>query len=250
MIEYGFFNAVDGDRKYNADSFNEFFNGILSDTGVYKKSGNGLEVVPGDGLAVKVQTGKGRIKQHFVNVSSDESITLNASDIALNRYDAIVFRLDLSARTITLKAITGTAATTPTKPTISRNANTYDICIAYVYVAAGATSLTQANIEDTRDDTDLCGYVKLQIDSINAGIKEYRNVVNITSETTQINIGIPQYDSANDLLFSNINGVMFVQGVDYTVSGTGSAAKIVLNTSIKADNTVEFRVIKSIIEVL
>lgn len=251
MIEYGFFNAVDGDRLYNADSFNEFFNGILSDTGVYKKSGGGLAVIPASsGLSVKVQTGKARIKQHFVNVKSDETLELAASDIALNRYDAVVLRLDYSARTITLQVITGTNATTPTKPAIKRNENTYDICIAYIYVPAGATSVAANNIEDVRDDNDLCGYVKMQIDAINAGIREYRNVVNITSEVTQISIGIPQFDAENDLLYSNINGVMFVQGVDYTVSGTGSSAKIVLNTSIKADNVVEFRVIKSIIEVL
>lgn len=251
MIEFGFFNAVDNDRLYNADSFNEFFNGILSDTGVYKKSGNALKVTPGaSGLSVKVQTGKARVKQHFVNVKSDETIALATSDIALNRYDAIVFRLDYSARTITLEVITGTSATTPKKPDIRRNENTFDLCLAYVYVPAGASSVTQSNIEDVREDEYLCSYVKMQIDAINAGIREYRNIVEITSEVTEIAIGIPQFDAENDLLFSNINGVMFVRDADYTVSGTGSSAKIVLNTSIKADNIVEFRVIKSIIEVL
>lgn len=250
MIEYGFFNAVDGDRTYNADSFNEFFNGILTDTGVYKKSGDALKVEPSEGMTVNILTGKARINQHWANISAPESITLPESDLVLNRYDAIVLRYSFDDRTITARYIKGDTASTPVKPTMTRTVSTYDICLAYVYVKAGATAITEADIEDTREDTDLCGYVKLQIDAINAGIKQYRNVVDITSEVTEISIGIPQYDAENDLLFSNINGVMFVEGEDYTVSGTGSSAKIVLNTSIKADNVVEFRVIKSVIEVL
>ena len=250
MINYGFFNAVDGDRTYNADDFNEFFNGIISDTGVYKKSGGALQVVPGAGFSVKVQTGRGRIDQHWFALSADESITLEAADIALARYDAIVFRLDDNARTITLQTIKGTPAATPTKPAIKRIEGIYDICVAYVYIAAGATSIAQSAIEDTRDDTDLCGYVKMQIDRINAGVKEYRNVVTTTAEVSEIAIGISQFDAENDLFFSNIGGVMFVQGEDYTISGTGSAAKMVLKNSIRAGNTVEFRVIKAVLEVL
>lgn len=250
MIEYGFFNAVNGDRTYNADSFNEFFNGILTNTGVYKKSGGALKVVPSTGLAVKVQTGRGRINQHWFVVGADEVVTLDPADVALGRYDAIVFRLDGDARTITLTTIKGTPAQAPTKPAIKQTENLYDICVAYVYVPSGATALNDLSISDTRDDVDLCGYVKLQIDSINAGVKEYRNTVTTTSEVTSLNIGIPQFDAENDLFFANIGGVMFVQDSDYTISGTGSSAKMVLKNSIRANNTIEFRVIKAVLEVL
>lgn len=251
MIQSGFFNAVDGDRLYNADDFNEFFNGILTDTGVYKKSGEAMKVVPNNGMTVNISTGRARILQHWANIPVAESITLPVSDMTLNRYDAIILRYSVTERTITPMYIQGTTATTPVKPSIMRTASTFDLCLAYIYVKAGVTSITASDIEDTRDDSDLCSYVKLQIDAINAGIREYRNVVTTTSDgTTQIAIGIPQFDAENDLLFSNINGVMFVQGVDYTVSGTGSSAKIILNNDVQANNTVEFRVIKSVIEVL
>lgn len=250
MIEYGFFNAVNGDRTYNADSFNEFFNGILTDTGIYKKSGGALEVVPSTGLAVKVQTGRGRINQHWFVVGADEIVSLDPADVALGRYDAIVFRLNTEERTITLTTIKGTPAQEPVRPSIKRTENLYDICIAYIYVSAGATALNDLSINDTRDDIDLCGYVKLQIDSINAGVKEYRNTVTTASEVTSLDIGIPQFDAENDLFFANINGIMFVQGSDYTISGTGSSAKMVLTNSVRANNTVEFRVIKAVLEVL
>lgn len=250
MIEYGFFNSVDGDRKYNADSFNEFFNGIISDTGVYKKSGGGLKVVPGDGLAVNVSTGKARINQHFVNIKGTETLTLPTADVANARYDAVILRYDETARTISLGTITGTPSSSPAYPSISRSESTFDICLAYVYVAAGATSIAESNIIDKREDTGVCGYASLQIDAINAGIRQYRNTFDLTTTANEIAIGIEQYDAENDLLFANVNGIVLVEGVDYTVSGTGSTAKIVLDNTFTAGNKIEFRVIKSIMEVL
>lgn len=250
MITYGFFNSVNQDRLYNADSFNDFFNGIISETGVYKKSGMRFAVIPGTGMTVQVQTGRARIKGHWVVIESNESLTISGADIALNRYDAIVLRYNATDRDITLQVITGTPASTPVKPAIVRNDTIYDICIAYVYVGAGAASITQANITDATDDESVCGYVKMQIDTVNAGIKEYRNIVTTTKEVTELTIGIPQFDPENDLFFSNIGGVMFVKDQDYTITGTGSAAKMVLKNSINANNTVEFRVIKAVLEVL
>lgn len=250
MIESGFFNSINEDRKYNADSFNEFFNGIFSDDGVYKKSGDALAVVPNSGMTISVSTGRARVQQHWVNISSFENLVIPDADMVLNRYDAIVLRYNKDERNITLQIIQGEAASTPSKPAIIRTIGIHDICLAYVLVKAGATAITAADIEDSRDDLAVCGYVKFQIDSINAGIKEYRNTVTTTSEVSQITIGIPEYDSANDLLFANINGVMFVQGDDYSVSGTGSTAKIILKNSVTTNNLIEFRVIKSVIEVL
>lgn len=250
MLQSGFFNAHNGDRTYNADDFNEFFNGILTDNGVYKKSGNGLQVVPGSGMSVNITTGRCRIQQHFVAVSAAENVALAASSLTLNRYDAIVLRYDAQNRQITAEAITGTPASSPVKPSIMRTVNTYDMCLAYVYVPAGSSTVSTGNIEDTREDNGVCGFAKLQIDAINAGIREYRNVINVDSNTSSINIGIPEFDSANDLLSANINGVLFVQGTDYTVSGSGSQAVANFTSQVRAGNTVEFKVIKSVIEVL
>ena len=253
MVEYGFFNAIDGDRTYNADSFNEFFNGIISDTGVYKKSnsreGYALRVVSSGNWHLSIEAGKARIKGRWVNLTSPETIELEPPDVALDRWDRIVLRLDETERTISIVIIKGTPATEPTKPSLVRNDTIYDICLAQIYVRAGAT-YPDRSIVDTREDTDLCGYVKMQIGTVNAGIKEYRNVVTTTSEVTELEIGIPQFDSSNDLFFSNIGGVMFVKGEDYTISGTGSSAKMVLKRPICVGNTVEFRVIKAVLEVL
>jgi hypothetical protein len=60
-------------------------------------------------------------------------------------------------------------------------------------------------------------------------------------------IGINDYDSNGDLLLAFANGVYLVGGVDYTISGTGVAAKINLQKPLTGANMVNFVVIKSVI---
>lgn len=249
MIEYGFFSTVNGDRAYNSDSFNEFFSGILSDTGVYKKSGAGLQVVTGQDLSVNVSTGKARIRNHFVNVKTTENVELQVSDVANSRYDAIVLRFNESEREITLQALAGIPSSSPEKPTIIRNENIFDICLAYIYVAAGATNISEENITDTREDKALCGYVELKVDGINAGIKEYKNAFELTTEANQIEIGISEFDVDNDVFSASINGIMLVENTDYSISGTGSMTKINFTNMLDSGNMIEFKVLKAIVEV-
>lgn len=256
MLECGFFNAVDGDRTYNAETFNDFLTSIMSENGIYKKSGDygkPLEIYPfqvvsmGD-LNIAIGRGRAIVNKHWVNLTSNIYMTLEPSD-GLTRYDAIVLRWNGENRNVTIEVIKGTSSDTPEKPPIVRTENIYDLCLAYVKI--GPNNYIHADyVTDTREDASLCGWVTLQVDAIQCGVKEYKNVLTTTGEVTELQIGIPEYDAEKDLLFANINGIMFVEGTDYEVSGTGSDAKITTTNTIRANNTIEFRVIKSIVEIL
>ena len=166
MYKSGFFNSINGDRLYNAQDINNFLLGLLSENGVYENVGNKLQVVASQGMVIGIDTGKALVKYfHFIN-DAVELITLDESDLTLNRYDAIVLRYDVGLRQITPVVIKGTSASTPVKPNIVRNTSYYDICLAYVYIAAGATSITQSVITDTRLDSDMCGYITALIDQV------------------------------------------------------------------------------------
>ena len=140
---------------------------------VYKNSGGALEVTVEEGLKINVSTGKARIKEHWVNVIAVETLELAAADVVNDRYDAVILRYDAEGREIRLQVLQGESATEPSKPEITRDENTYDICLAYVKVAAGASSV---GIEDTRADTQLCGYVKMRV-GMNAKMNELRKTV-------------------------------------------------------------------------
>lgn len=162
-ITYGFFNAIKGndgsyDRTYNADQMSTYFEGLVSD-GVYESVGDAMQVVAASGMQVQVKSGRMLIGSRWLKNDAAYPIVINTAHVTLNRYTAIVARLDLSARTISIVAKDGDNATDPAKPTMTNSQTVKEMCLAYIYVGRGVTSISQANIEDTRPDNNVCGWV-------------------------------------------------------------------------------------------
>ena len=153
-VTYGFFNSVNGDRKYDADQMSAYFRGIVTQ-GVFQSLDGGLAVTAGTGLAVNVATGRAIVQDKWVN--NDLAMTLTISDASATypRYDAVVIKYDGSARTVSIYVKAGTPAASPTYPTMTRSGTTYEMCLAYVSVPANATSVT---VTDKRSDTSVCGW--------------------------------------------------------------------------------------------
>lgn len=160
MWTYGFFNSVDGDRTYNADQMSDIFEGLISD-GVYESVGNKLAVQPNTGMAVQIASGRGWFNRRWVNNSAPYVLAISASDVTLNRYAAVVIKVDTtsSARSATPYIKYSDFATNPVKPAMTRNETVSEYCLAYVMIRAGATAITSADIEDTRFNNELCGWV-------------------------------------------------------------------------------------------
>ena len=162
-ITYGFFNAIKQsngtyDRVYNADQMGTYFEGLVSD-GVYESVDDAMQVLAGTGMQVQVGAGRAIIDSKWLKNTAAYPLTINAAHVTLNRYTAIVIRLDLSARTISIVTKDGENATAPIKPTMTNSETVKEMCLAYVYVGRGVTTITQANIEDTRPDNNVCGWV-------------------------------------------------------------------------------------------
>lgn len=154
---YGYFwNSDGGDRVYDADSFAEWLQKFFT-TGVFTGE---LEVTAdGSSMDVAVATGYVNIKGKTKIFDSSTTLTLDTADGTYDRIDNIVVECNYSDREITIKAVSGTPAATPVAPTPTRDASAYQLVIAQVTVPAGAVVVSQANITDTRTDSDLCGVV-------------------------------------------------------------------------------------------
>lgn len=205
MIEYGFFNSVNGDRLYNADDMSNYFDGLISN-GVYKNIGGAFQVIPGTGLTVQVLDGRAIINCKWVTNDSFENITLDAADINYNRIDAIVLRLDEANRNIILTTIKGTPASAPVAPAIGSN----DLCLAYITVTIDATEIVMSNISDQR--TWIKGIL-----SSSGRLKKYQNNVTVSAEATLFEIGISDFDSDSDILEVYRSGIYLVEGIDYNI---------------------------------
>lgn len=166
-ITYGFFNSLNGDRVYNADQMSEYFKGLISD-GVYENVGGALQVMASatPDMNVNVQTGRAIINSKWVENDAVEILPITAAHATLNRWSAVVIQCDMTNRKISIITIDGTPASSPTKPQITNSATIMQMCLAYVYVAARVTSITQANITDTRANNNLCGWITGLVDQV------------------------------------------------------------------------------------
>ena len=163
----GFFNSVNGDRLYNADQMSRIFEGLITD-GVYESVANKLAVQPNSGMTIQIATGRGWFGRHWVNNDSEYKLTVDQSDVILNRYVAVVIKVDDTdaVRDAVPYLKYSDYATTPVKPTMTRTETVKEYCLAYIYIKAGSTAITASDIEDTRQDTNLCGWVTGLIDQI------------------------------------------------------------------------------------
>ena len=83
--------------------------------------------------------------------------------------------------------------------------------------------------------------------NVDTTLHQYQNTVTVSGTTSAVTIGIEDYDSDADLLLAYSNGIMLVNGIDYTVSGTGTTAQIMLTNPLTGVNDVTFVAIKSVI---
>lgn len=164
---YGFYNSVNGDRVYNADQMSSIFEGLISD-GVYESIGNKLAVQPNNGMTIQIATGRGWFGGRWVNNDTPHLLTLEASDVLLNRWVAVCVRSNNSdgVRATEPYLKYSSFATNPTKPTMERTDTVKEYCLAYIYIKAKATAITAMDITDTRQDKSLCGWVTGLVDQI------------------------------------------------------------------------------------
>lgn len=157
-ITYGYFNSVNGDRKYNAETMSEYFDGIVSD-GVYESVGDKLRVVAsGADMTISVETGRALIECHWLKNDATENITLNAADVQYGRYDSIGVKLDYNERNMSIVVHEGTPANVPTinRPTDTQTVKY--IWLADVKINAGVSAIRKKDIIDRRG-TVVCPWV-------------------------------------------------------------------------------------------
>lgn len=162
MLTYGFFNSQNSDRTYTAADFNKYFEGIISQSGVFQTVGDALQVTAdASRLGVVVGTGKALLNYYWANIDMETYLELETADTALDRWDQVVLRCDIPGRTISLVVHTGTPSSSQPADiyNVYRSPVLYEILLAVVKVPKASTKVTNANITDTRANTSVCGYI-------------------------------------------------------------------------------------------
>lgn len=301
MITSGFFNSVNGDRKYNAEQVGNMFEGLIGE-GVFESVGGKFKVEANSGMTISVETGRAVVNTKWVKNDQKTLLNVTQAHVSLPRYTIVVLRHVIASRTVVLTTKDGTAAQVPVAPGVTRDDTAYEICLAKILVPAAAAAITQQDITDTRLDSTVCGYVtglvrqvdtstiydqweeayaeaiatleqtnedfaqdaasmmaneraafmswfdtlasSLKVETYMQKYKLHTTLATIGSVTvpyTELSPSAYEY-SSQDLVTVHINGLLAVQGTDYTVGTVG-----IVFTNLAATSTadIDIEIVKS-----
>lgn len=163
MIKSGFFNSLNGDRKYSADDLSDFYLNLITD-GVIDSDTENFMVELDSGFTVKISKGWGFIKGKYIHNTTDYCLTLQSASQAFTRIDRVVLKLDtsLDSRKISIEVKQGSFSSEPIPPDLTRNDSVYELSLARITVRAKSAALTSADIIDERPDINVCGFARIK----------------------------------------------------------------------------------------
>lgn len=165
-LTYGFYDSLNGDRKYNARQLASIFDGVISD-GVFATYGGHFLVSAVSGMSIKVASGRAWLNHTWTLNDVDYPLTVDTAEVVTNRIDTVIIEVDESQdkRQNQIKILKGSDADTPSAPTLTNNSTLHQYALADIYVGAGVTEITTANITN-RIGTGTLPWVTGLIDTI------------------------------------------------------------------------------------
>ena len=255
----GFFNAIytNGayDRKYNANDYSDNLAVIISN-GVLRSEDDDLRVTA-SGMACTVGAGRAWIKGRYYHNDAERTFAAVTAPAGGSRWDRIMLRLDtdVASRSIKLRYVQGTAAEAPEKPAPERTDSVFELVLADIFVGTNATAVS---VTDTRDDPSVCGWVYSTAgdnsfftsldNSFAAWFAEKRDTLSsvtlfkrytwrtVLDAAAQIfAFDIPQFDEETSFLEVYVNGLLVVEGADFTRDGSVLSFENLLTAQTEID---------------
>lgn len=146
-VSSGFFNSLNGDRKYNAAQMSAIFDGLIID-GVFASIGTAFAVKAAGGLTVNVGIGKAWFDHTWTVNDSILPMTAPEAEVLLDRIDAVVLEVNgmESIRENTIKFIKGNPSSAPSRPILTNEGNVHQYPLCYIYRKYGTAVINQADI--------------------------------------------------------------------------------------------------------
>ena len=166
-VKFGFYNALykinKFDRLYESGQMSKLFDGLILD-GVYLSSreddptNKQFMVTANSGMSVKVAPGRAWFLGMYIVSTSSINVPIGSNSTANDRIDAIVIEINSKAtvhdpsepyteRYTSIKAVQGTPASEPQRPTMTHANGIDQYPLAYVTVSAGTTEIKSYDID-------------------------------------------------------------------------------------------------------
>lgn len=170
MFTSGFFNSLNGDRRYDTEQISKMFDGIISD-GVFANVGEQFAVVPGSGMNVIVKTGRAWFNHTWSLNDTWMTLTVDAPDPLRSRIDSVVLEVnhDPMVRANSIKIVKGEPASSPVPPTMVYTNEINQYRLANITVNKDTTTITTANVQSTVGMME-CPFVTAPIQSVDVSV--------------------------------------------------------------------------------
>lgn len=213
--------------------------GILSTNVPLDPSVDDLAITPGSGLEVQIAVGKAFITGTYFSQSDDYSyyaITPNNDPDGYDRIDLFVLQTDFTANTTAYLNIEGTPAMSPVAPTPTQNSLIWQLPLAELYVANGATFFNPGDITDerVRSVQGDSGSSAVTLSSAGAGESLVADGVGPDIENKSLieGAGISLTSDASTVTITNTNGFPYSNATVRGCMVTGlETVRIVANSS-------------------
>ena len=278
----GFWDAQNGDRTYSADDMNKPYKRLVAD-GVFASPdgtpSTDFQVDATTGMTLSIHAGDGIFASKWVHADA-QAVDVPANATSYSRIDSVIVQVDTrsTGRKASVIYRTGTAASSPTAPAINETSGVLEWRIANITVSAGASAITQANIEDLRGiETQWVAALIQQLDTselmrqytaaleeymegeklswdafvqsladdltVTMNLVEHKQDITTVASTTVVQVPFQDYDPATDTLQVFVNGLLASEGTDYTYA----SGNITFAVALEADQTISFHEFKSVI---
>lgn len=174
-VTSGFYNSLNGDRRYSAEQMSALFDGLITD-GVFASVGTAFEVKAGSGDIINIGIGRSWFNSTWLYNDAVLPVSVPGSELLQDRIDAVVIEVnhDNSVRDGDIKVVKGTPSDSPERPTLTKNDKCNQYPLAYVERKAGVVGIKQSDITNMIGTSE-CPYVTgiIQVQNIDKNVAQW-----------------------------------------------------------------------------
>lgn len=165
----------------------------------------------------------GTFKGKSVVSTENVSVVIPIADGALPRIDRIVLRFTKSTNESTFEVKTGTPASSPVAPTLTRSELLYELGLYTVSVPAGSLTVSAADVTNTMLDESVCGLMRDGVTGLPTGTlqKQYEALIK---------------SMADEIAAIKAGSATMLKDV-YDPAGLGTSATVQVYSCAKTGNT-------------
>lgn len=158
-VTSGFFNSLNGDRRYTAEQFSELINTLIND-GIFANVGTAFAVTATGGSGITVGIGRAWFHSAWVLNDPQLPMTVRDAEVLQDRIDAVVIEVNHSeaVRDGLIRFVNGIPAATPARPELTKTDEISQYPLAYIYRKAGVNDVSQADITNMIGTSE-CPYI-------------------------------------------------------------------------------------------